>query len=53
VRIAATLLILAAVLAACAEPPARPVADTPPSGAGSAPSVTVGGTMRGFYGYSR
>lgn len=44
---------LAVALAACAEAPARPAADAAPGSVGGPPSVSVGGTMRGFYGYTR
>jgi hypothetical protein len=46
------LLLLAAGLAACAEAPARQAPETAPAAAGNAPSVSVGGTMRGLYGYT-
>ncbi len=41
------------VLAACAEAPTRPVAETTPNGGEGAPTVSVGGTVRGLYGYTR
>ena len=50
---AAMLVLLAAALAACAEAPTRPVAETAPTGGGGAPTVSVGGTVRGLYGYTR
>ena len=50
-----SLLLLAAALAACAEAPARRAPETAPAAAAarSAPSVSVGGAMRGLYGYNR
>ena len=46
----AAMLVL---LAACAEAPTRPVAETAPNGGEGAPTVSVGGTVRGLYGYTR
>jgi hypothetical protein len=46
----AAMLVL---LAACAEAPTRPVVETAPTGGGGAPTVSVGGTVRGLYGYTR
>lgn len=46
----ASLLLLA--VAACAEP-ALTAAGAPSAGGGSAPTVSVGGTARAFYGHVR
>lgn len=48
----ATLLLLLA-LAGCAGPPARPVVTEPAARPGGAPTVTVGGDVRGLYGAVR
>ena len=47
------LFVLAAALAACAGAPTRQAPEAASSAAGGAPSVSVGGTMRGLYGYAK
>ena len=47
------LLVVAAALPACAEKPHDSEPARTPAVDGGAPNVSVGGTMRNFYGYTR